>query len=315
MTCDVVVGFSINPEIVWTDISGDKPGQKSPAKAAFAISGTSFDVVLALKACNCQPALIGAVGKEDPFNGLLEAHLRKLDIIHVLLPAREHTCLASIEPNSGRHLSFKSPVIVVDEGRVSEFVSSTQPKFGIVTALMPDLNEVKLAQALLRSVAGKRILNPRQALMEERGLLKEVIEATDWLFLNRFEAAAYLETKPSEVTFTKLQQFLELGLEMVIVTQDGDGALAVASDGWQCDLPAFIPSGEGQSGVKINDKGAGDCFLGFFVGALLKGYNKQEAFQLARIAAGIKVLRLGTTNIPTLEEVFCAYTQWHDFEV
>lgn len=301
---DVIVGFSVNPEVTWTDIVVEAGDQKLLANAELAVSGSSLDVALTLRACDCPVKLMGAVGKDDPFNMLIETELGKLGINHYSLPVRERTCLASIEPEAERHLSFKPPIIEVDVGLIESVVFETKPKFRIVTGLMPDPNEMIMAQALLTNkCAGIRILNPRQALTVQKDLFETMAYSADYLFLNRFEAAVYLDRDPENLELSSLAPFLELGLDLVVVTQDGKGVMAIDQSGWNSELSIFEPAKKSL----VCEKGAGDCFLGFFVACLLKGYDRQTSFQIARIAAGLKVCMPGTTNVPTFDEVIAVF--------
>ena len=297
MNYEVVVGFSVNPEISWTKVPAFRAGQKLSAQAEVAISGTSLDVCLGVQACGSRPLLIGAVGLNDPFNMVIEVGLQKQDIAHLLLPVRKRTCLASIEPETERHLSFKPPVVKVEPAIVESALKNAKPEFQVVTGLMSDRNEIALAETLLANGYGIKVLNPREALTADKKTFERVAALADWLFLNRFEAAAYLDCQPNELTLESLKSFLALGVKKVIVTCDGDGALAADCNGWSVQMPSF------HFGEKVGDKGAGDCLLGFYLGSLIKGYCLNDAFQLAIIAAGIKVTRPGTTNIPSFKEV------------
>ncbi|MDD2807313.1 MAG: PfkB family carbohydrate kinase [Patescibacteria group bacterium] len=297
---DVVVGFSLNPEIYWTGIpvqSGMLAGQKVSAQASWSVSGTSFDVAWALLQSGCTPLLLGAVGADDPLNRVIEQRLGEINMPHQLLGVREHTCLASIEPEHERHLSFKSPVVTVDTAAIKLVIEQEQPKFRVVTGLMPDENEIVLAQTLLAPNGGIRILNPRQALTGNRPVFKEIVQSADWLFMNRFEAAEFLEVGSGDLQLSMLEQFLELGPSLVVVTMDGDGSFALSREGLTVSMPSHI------HGPKVDEKGAGDCLLGFFIAATLKGCSPEDALRMATVAAGIKVTRMGTTNIPSMAEV------------
>lgn len=294
---DALIGFSVNPEIIWRPEGECLPGQKTRATAELIVSGTSYDVALAMQACGCRPYLLGAVG-DDPFARLLES---VLNVPHCLLPIREKTCLASVEPQTGRHLSFKPPIVKDENQLVHEILAANDIAFRVVTGLMDDPNEIKLAADFLNPnyLGGIRVLNPREALCSRRPMFEEIARLCDCLFLNRFEAAAYLGGQPKDIDLASAEAFLDRGLaqRVVIITRDGDGALGAAFTGWRAVSPSHF------NGDKIDEKGAGDCFLGFFLSALRKGSDFNEAFRLAVVAAGIKVTRPGTTNLPGREEV------------
>src|SRR3989338_1947487 len=290
----ILVGYSVNPEVVWDNISQPAPGQKIPGNMRLGVAGTSLNVVWSLKTCGCRPLLIGAVGK-DKLADLTRDLLVERSIPHLLLPVRKGTAFASIEPIQGCW-SHKPEVVRIDYEKITEALKENQPQFQVVTGLMPDQSEVLLAQCLLAKGYGIRVLNPRQNLIANRALFAQIADWADWLFLNRHEAAAYLGCKLEEVNLEALEPFLKFS-QMAIVTCDEQGALLLNRDGLRLNLPAYV---NGQP--KINETGAGDCFLGFFLAAVCRGYELPAAFALATVASGIKVTRPGTTNVPTFEE-------------
>ncbi len=304
---DAIVGFSVNPEITWTGIPtgiANLSGQKVSAEATVGISGTSFDVAWALKQCGHQPLLLGAVGQgDDPFNPFIERFLKQAEIDHHLLPVRERTCLASVEPEHDRHLSFKSPITTIDVSTLQAVCGAGSAAYQIVTGLMPDKHEVTLARELLNSNGGVRVLNARQALTRDKRTFSEIASHSDWLVLNRHEAADYLGIGNQELTTSALSSFLDLGPRLVIVTMDSDGSLVADKSGWREHVSAY------QHGQVIDEKGAGDCLLGFFIGATLHGFSQEQALRIAMIGAGMKVTRCGTTNLPAWSEVLEVFSR------
>ena len=294
---DIVVGFSVNPDITWTDVPEFAPGQKVPARAKFHISGTSLNVAQAMKICGISRKLIGAVGQGDLVNAMIERYLREEGITYLLLEARESTPLAHFEPKTDRKLSYKPPIIEVDRTSVEQAVVDADSRFQIVTGLMPDPREIELAKVLLTENGGTRVLNPRSALTENRELFREVARFSDWTFMNRFEAAAFLRRPPDQLVLKDLQRFLNLGLKLAIVTLDKDGAMMVADDGQELHILSH------NHGKVVDATGAGDCFLSFFVASIMRGCDKEEALRRAAVAAGIKVTRLGSANVPSWQEV------------
>ncbi len=293
---DIVVGFSVNPELTWTDVPPLEHGQKLPAQADFFISGTSYNVARAMKRCDIRAHLIGAVGRNDPVNGVVEETLKAQGIPYILLEAREKTPLASVEPQMERRLSFKPPIVEVDREAVRNVVVRADPQFQIVTGLMPDPKEIELAEVLLTQNGGTRVLNPRRALTAERDLFVRVAQSADWVFMNRVEAADFLRRPSDQLVLKDLRKFLDLGLKLAVVTLDKDGAMVVTDD-LALQVPPY------NHGEKIDAIGAGDCFLSFIVASIMRGCDKEEALRRAAVAAGIKVTRLGSANVPSWQEV------------
>ncbi|MFA4819248.1 MAG: PfkB family carbohydrate kinase [Patescibacteria group bacterium] len=294
---DVIVGFSINPEVTWTDVEKGPPDQKLRATANLHISGTSYNVALALRQCDYRVKLIGAAGENDLLRRVIEFDLRQRGVDCKIIPLREQTSLASIEPETRRRLSFKPPIIDFDRRRLSRQLNSSHAKYRVVTGLMPDDNEIKLAEIVLARDGGVRIVNPRLELTSDRCRFATVAKLADWLFVNRQEAAAYIGCQPMDLKADHAREFIRLGFKRVVITMDCDGALMVDNAGLVMDVPG------NKVQLMAGEVGAGDCFLAFMLVGLMKGQGFKEALLLANMAASLKVQRIGTTNFPTYDEV------------
>lgn len=291
---EAILGFAVNPEITWTD-EGAPMGERIPARCDFHVSGTSYDIALALKICGIEPMLIGAVGANDIINKAIEEDLNRRGIKNLLLGMRESTPWACIEPESGRRLSFKEGITKIEVNAVSNLLTQSESKFKVLTGLMPDVLEMEMAKALFKG-DGIRILIPSFKFAQDKKSMHELGRMTDWMFMNKHEAAAYLGCEPDKVTLKSIEAFLDLGPSMVVVTKDKDGAMMVDTEGRRKSLKAHP--------VKMKDEtGAGDCFLGFFIASMHKGYSRDEALKIATVAGGLKASRMGTINIPTWQEV------------
>ena len=57
----------------------------------------------------------------------------------------------------------------------------------------------------------------------------------------------------------------------------------------------------------VDTTGAGDTYMGYFVGCLAQGMDRQTAMQYASMASAISVTRPGAAvSIPTMDEVRAA---------
>ena len=88
----------------------------------------------------------------------------------------------------------------------------------------------------------------------------------------------------------------EADLEMVVMTFDKEGAAVY-------DLHHGFISQKGLKIKEVDGAGAGDCFMGYFLTAMIKGYSKKEALVIENKAGSVKATRMGTTNIPIWDEV------------
>ena len=103
-----------------------------------------------------------------------------------------------------------------------------------------------------------------------------------------------LETK--EELISGAEELLEKGIQTVIVTLGGDGALLVTKD----KTEYF----KAQKVTAVDTTAAGDCFTAALALALSKGKAYAEAIQFGNSVSGIVVTRKGAqTSIPTMEEV------------
>ena len=84
-----------------------------------------------------------------------------------------------------------------------------------------------------------------------------------------------LETK--EEIIAKCDYFLSRGIENVVISMGGDGALLVNTE---CALEAKAPAGK-----LINSIGAGDSMVAGFIAAYVKGMSLADAFKMG-VAAG-----------------------------
>lgn len=307
---DAVVGFSINPEVTITGGPeiGTEAGEKSPVKHQFSVSGTSLNVAMALRRCGFTPVLLGAVGQDDPINGFIERHLHRLEIPHFLLEVRDQTPFAMIEPEFDRRLSSKAPITVVEAGLVRGVLEDNCPQFQIVTGLLPDEGELEMAKALLHNGSGTKVLNPRQTLTAQRHLMAEMAQSADWLVCNRHEAAAFIGCNSTQVTLGHLSQFLDLGFKRVVITCDREGAKMASVDGTSISVGSY------EHGPYCDETGAGDCFLGFFISAVLAGHDFDYALRIGNVAAGIKVTHLGAGSQPEINEVRQALAGFESIE-
>ena len=80
-----------------------------------------------------------------------------------------------------------------------------------------------------------------------------------------------------EEILRKSEYFFKKGIENVIISRGGEGALLVNKDGmWEASVP---------KGKLVNSIGAGDSLIGGFLSGLERGYTIQDSFRLG-IAAG-----------------------------
>jgi len=105
---------------------------------------------------------------------------------------------------------------------------------------------------------------------------------------NREEAEQVLERELGDEPdlLRALQEFLEMGIKVVLLSLGGDGALAADAHGVSWARPPEVP-------VR-SDIGAGDSLLAGFVHGLTKGWRLPEALRWAVAAGTAAVMEEGT---------------------
>ena len=122
--------------------------------------------------------------------------------------------------------------------------------------------------------------------------LRGMIELSDIVLLNRLEAQ--LITGRHGVETARL--IASMGPRIVVVKLGPEGAVALV-EGRVVRVPAYRPR------RVVDTTGAGDAFAAAFLLRLARGDTVEDALLYASAAAGLKVARLGSHNMPGPEEV------------
>jgi sugar/nucleoside kinase (ribokinase family) len=298
---DAVIGFSVNPEMVWV-YKDCAVTRKMPATFSMQMGGTSLDVACTMKTLGHRVRLLGALGisaDSVPFNQWLRDHLDEAGISFRPLLVRERTAVADVHVGASPiSLSYKPPIIRLPREEISEEAEQSGARYAVVTGLGSDPNEIEMAHLLWRGAKGKtRVLNTNLGLARRAELFETVASQVDLLVCNHIEAAAYLGLQPDQVDLDVIRRIHKVGPRRVIVTCDRQGALYSGADGLALHQPIV------DAGPRVDETGAGDCFLGAFLAAELEGHGTKRALCYAACAAGLKVLRPGCASIPSRQEV------------
>lgn len=122
--------------------------------------------------------------------------------------------------------------------------------------------------------------------------LKPVISQVDLVLPNEIEA----QTITGEEDYRKAAQvLLDTGARIVVLKRGGKGVYVATRDE-EFEVPSYLP------GKVVDTTGAGDALAaGLIMG--LRRYPLREAVRFATVVAGIKVTRLGSHEIPSMQEV------------
>lgn len=170
-----------------------------------------------------------------------------------------------------------SPKITKEaEDKLTEKIKSLQSgDILILSGSIPESLEKNIYKKLSEIVAE----NVKIVLDTRGSLLKENLEKN---FLIKPNIAELEEMFGTELKTTgdiaeKCRYFLEKGIQNVIVSMGGKGALFVSKDG--------VYSAEAPKGELINSVGAGDSMVAGFIAGIESGSSPEDAFRLA-VASG-----------------------------
>lgn len=158
-------------------------------------------------------------------------------------------------------------------------------------------NEIANLTYLLRAAArrGLRVVLNASPISDE--LLNADLSGVDWLVVNEIECAAMAGCGDAQAGYETLKQrYPSLGI-LLTLGSEGSVSWKDGTEIRQCAYPVKA----------VDTTGAGDTFMGYFVGCLAQGMERQTAMQYASMASAISVTRPGAAaSIPLMDEVRAA---------
>ena len=158
-------------------------------------------------------------------------------------------------------------------------------------------NEIANLTYLLRAAArrGLRVVLNASPISDE--LLSADLSGVDWLVVNEIECAAMAGCGDAQAGYETLKQrYPSLGI-LLTLGSEGSVSWKDGTEVRQCAYPVKA----------VDTPGAGDTFMGYFVGCLAQGMERQPAMQYASMASAISVTRPGAAaSIPLMDEVRAA---------
>ena len=158
-------------------------------------------------------------------------------------------------------------------------------------------NEIANLTYLLRAAArrGLRVVLNASPISDE--LLNADLSGVNWLVVNEIECAAMAGCGDAQAGYETLKQrYPSLGI-LLTLGSEGSVSWKDGTEVRQCAYPVKA----------VDTTGAGDTFMGYFVGCLAQGMERQTAMQYASMASAISVTRPGAAaSIPLMDEVRAA---------
>ncbi|MEO6921883.1 MAG: carbohydrate kinase family protein [Collimonas sp.] len=174
-----------------------------------------------------------------------------------------------------------------------ETISQALVDSRMVHAMPYDLEEFVELSKLAHSAGTAVSIDIETAMVNGPAGLDALLALSDLVFMNQRSFSDILKKLP---TAANVRQLLERGPSMVVVTRGAAGAIAVSRK-QMVEQSAFRTQ-------VVDTTGAGDCFNGAFIAALLEGRSLMQATRFACAAASISVTAVGArSGLPDREAV------------
>ncbi|MFT6751392.1 MAG: D-beta-D-heptose 7-phosphate kinase/D-beta-D-heptose 1-phosphate adenosyltransferase [Candidatus Azotimanducaceae bacterium] len=252
--------------------------------------GGAANVALNISALGAQSSLMGIVG-EDESGQIIKTKLASAGIVDHLITLSE--CQTSTK---FRIISRKQQLARADFERIMDIdaevfthlLRENLSQNDVVILSDYDKGCISDPQAFIS--AARKANTP--VLVDPKFKDFSLYKGATLIKPNQKEFQAAVGNWDSEADFVeKCQKLIEhLGLEAILVTRGADGLTLVRKGQAEIHLPA-------RNNEVYDVSGAGDTVIAVTAAALASGHTLVDAINLANIAAGIVVGRLGTASI------------------
>ncbi|MGV3548640.1 PfkB family carbohydrate kinase [Rhizobium sp.] len=279
------------------------PGDDLTASAFTALPGGGFNMMVAARRSGMRTAYAGKIG-DGPFGTMIADALKAEDI-------------AQLQPVS-RGIDSGTCVVLVTEGDGERTFVSRPGAEGVITPedyphMTPGAGDWVFTTGYTLAYPGSRqgqtdfiaalpdhatfAFDPTGIVGEiPANLLHRVLARTDWLSLNRAEAAAIVgQTGDAEMVARLFARYCQRARGIVLRSGAAGALLALAGE-----APVFVPAFRVET---VDTNGAGDAHDGAFIAALSQGMSPFEALRYANAAAAISTTRHGGPTAPDADEI------------
>ena len=278
------------------------PGDDLTASTFAALPGGGFNMMVSARRSGMAVAYAGKIG--DGLAGAMLVAAFKVEGIDCLQP-----------PSKG--LDSGTCVVLITADSERTFVSKPGAE-GVITPedfiyMMPAAGDWVFTSGYTLAYPGSRnsqarfisqlpaettfAFDPTGIVYEIPGdILRTVLARTDWLSLNRAEAAVIAGLGTDEELAGRLLKDHCPRAKAVVIRAGSAGALLALRG----EVPVFVPAFKVET---VDTNGAGDTHVGAFVAALSQGQRPVEALRYANAAAAISTTRHGGSMAPTTDEI------------
>lgn len=284
---------SLNMDHVYRVPDFVRPGETLSTKSLDNIcGGKGLNQSVALSRCGAGVCHAGNVGRGEDGETLIGALAGSgvdTRFVRRLNAPVGHTVIQLSDSGENSILLYGGTNLMVDKDQVREVFSHFGP--GDLLVSQNEINMLPQIMEQAHAVGMTIAFNPSPISKE---IFDLPLHLADILFVNEIEAEALAKAEAGEDVLTSLAKRYPRAI--IVETLGRQGALAY-KDGRVCRQPSFPVKA-------VDTTGAGDTFMGYFLGAWLEGKDIPACMALAAKAAAICVSRLGASvSIPTRREV------------
>ncbi len=258
------------------------------------VGGSAANVAIALRRLGLRSSLIAKIGL-DSFGRIAVDHLLKYKVdisgLKVSINTSTGFSIVVIDGNGNIVLySYKGASETLSENEISQDIISRANMIHIAS-IRPEI----VSKVLNMVKEGKLVSWDPGRVISRMGIerLGNLISKVDILLANREEAEEMAHESDPERAARKLH---DLGAKLVIVKLGAEGSLAVGNFG-KIRIPRCPVE------KVVDTTGAGDSFAAGLLAAIAKGYNVEDSLAIASAAASLKVMHLGSHEVPSFDEV------------
>jgi sugar/nucleoside kinase (ribokinase family) len=279
------------------------PGDDLTASSFSALPGGGFNMMVAARRSGMRTAYAGKIG-DGPFGTMISDALNAGGI-------------EQLQPIS-HGIDSGTCVVFVTEGDGERTFVSRPGAEGVITpddfpCMMPEAGDWVFTTGYTLAYPGSRQGQTQfiEALPDHAtfafdptgivgeipvDLLHRVLGRTDWLSLNRAEAAAIVGKADDAEMVARLFARHCQRAKGIVLRSGASGALLALADQEPILVPAFRVE-------TIDTNGAGDAHDGAFIAALSRGMTPLEALRYANAAAAVSTTRHGGPTAPDAAEI------------
>lgn len=260
--------------------------------------GSAANTIVGLARLGCDVSIIGKIAEDDD-GDLIEYNLAINGVYTNNLIYSETgstgKCLGFVDKDGERSL-YISPG-VNDDIKIDEInpLNIMRCKIMHYTSFVGDSFKTQIE--MLEKLSQETLLSFDPGMLYvQKGFdeLKPILDRTDILLIN--ESELRLLCNNSDASLKELAiNFLDLGIETVVVKQGSKGVYAISNDE-ECQVGAY------ECDV-VDTTGAGDSFNSGFLYSYLKGYGLEKSCKIGNWVASKSIEGFGMEKFPSVKQL------------